>query len=153
MSRLEWGNSCFKKARPAMLACVLGLGLLATWAPASMAETHCQKLVRQGSAALKPSAVIVRKYQGGPDAILVWDLPSNSPRKAFEGWCVEKRHVASENKREECYPHIGVNVARFNSCVGYQDCPTGKFTFRVKLENKCGLAEPWSDPVGFKFSG
>ena len=130
-------------------AAALGL-LLAAWAPASMADTPCQKLESKGEAGRKPSAVTVTEAKNG-NAMLVWDFPSGSPQDAFEGWCVEKRHVDTNKKREECYGQIGINVAMFNSCVGHQDCPTGKFKFRVMLENTCGFTEPWSDSVDFEF--
>lgn len=160
MNRLEWRNPCFKKGEPAMKskwsarAAAIALGLfLATWFPASAAADSCNTLRGQGANALKPSSVTVTAYQGGPSALLAWSLASNAPSDAFSGWCVEKKHVASSKKREECYSHIGIRFARFNSCVAAGYCPSGAFKFRVKLENNCGLDEPWSDAVGFEFSG
>ncbi|MDD9982783.1 MAG: hypothetical protein OXU81_15735 [Gammaproteobacteria bacterium] len=163
MNRLERGVPYFEKGRltmkskwPARIAAI-ALGLfLATWFPASAAadkaKAACDALRQAGADALKPGSVSVVKYQGGPDALLSWGLAATQDPVAFTGWCSEKKHVSSGRSREECYSQIGIRFARHNSCVGVNDCPRGAFEFRVKLQNGCGLQEPWSDAVEFEFS-
>ncbi len=162
MNRLEWENP-YCKRRLAMKnkwlarAAAIALGLfLATWFPASVAadpdSESCQTLKKLDADALKPASVTVVEYTGGSDALLSWTLASNAPSDAFDGWCVKKSNVSSGKQRAECFSQIGITMARFNSCVGVNDCPTGKFNFYVKLENNCGLSEPWSDAVAYEFS-